>query len=306
MFLLTAFPSATIPNARADALPCGPIVGVKGVFPFCGFVDARGTFTTLKGLFFFGGQPLGINDVEQIADPYLGIVDAATGTVTPIAVPNAAITTPYGINDRGQVVGYYYAGSDRGFVVSRGVFSTLDPPGSTWTVAYGINNVGEVVGYSVTGSQASGFLFDRGTFSTIDFPGALNTFITGINDAGEVVGIYNDASGATERGFEEMGGVFSTIAPPGSLWSDAYGINDAGEVVGRYFNGREKGFLYHGGTFTSINFPGSTATDAQGIDNKGQIVGTAAFNVPESGTFLLLATVIGSLVGVFTRQKLGT
>src|SRR5262249_26364287 len=58
-------------------------------------------------------------------------------------------TVPFGINDRGQIVGDYVNRNDHlrhGFLRSGGVYTTIDPPGAVLTVAEGINNSGEIAG----------------------------------------------------------------------------------------------------------------------------------------------------------------
>ena len=74
---------------------------------------------------------------------------------TTIDVPGATATVASGINNRGQIVGDYFAGD---FVLH-------------------------------------GFLLDKGTFTTIDVAGALETHALGINDRGEIVGFYNGVHG---------------------------------------------------------------------------------------------------------------
>src|SRR5208283_701867 len=77
-----------------------------------GFLDTNGSFTTIN-------------------DPL------ATGP-----------TIAYGINDAGQVVGYYVDSTgSHGFLDTNGVFTTInDPAAGIGTEAYGINNAGQIVG----------------------------------------------------------------------------------------------------------------------------------------------------------------
>jgi uncharacterized membrane protein len=51
------------------------------------------------------------------------------------------------VNNLGQIVGVYGDGiTNHGFLLSNGVFTTLDYPGATDTVALGINDKGQIVG----------------------------------------------------------------------------------------------------------------------------------------------------------------
>src|SRR5689334_2018513 len=65
-----------------------------------------------------------------------------------IDVPDATATSPFTINDRGQIVGSFLnsSGTTHGFLRSNGQFTTIDPPAATYTVAHGINNLGQIVG----------------------------------------------------------------------------------------------------------------------------------------------------------------
>ena len=61
-----------------------------------------------------------------------------------------------GVNDAGEVVGYYYDANydQHGFVYSNGIYLTLDNPSAAdGTYATAINNSGEVVGSIVDSSR---------------------------------------------------------------------------------------------------------------------------------------------------------
>ena len=66
-------------------------------------------------------------------------------TFTPVNFPNAAYTQPQGINDNGDVVGYYQNGLSfpQGFVLKNGTYTAIaGRPGSIAVIAYGINKIG--------------------------------------------------------------------------------------------------------------------------------------------------------------------
>jgi uncharacterized membrane protein len=77
---------------------------------------------------------------------------------TTIAVPGIDNNLVFGINNKGEIVGYYFDNSspntNHGFVFNGGVFTTLDAPGAgnPGTYAVGINDFGQVVGYTSTSS----------------------------------------------------------------------------------------------------------------------------------------------------------
>src|SRR5262249_40102052 len=62
-------------------------------------------------------------------------------------------TVPFGINDRGQIVGDYLDPNfiRHGFLLSGGAYTTIDPPGAVLTVAEGINNAGVIAGVYIDG-----------------------------------------------------------------------------------------------------------------------------------------------------------
>jgi len=84
------------------------------------------------------------------------------GTYTTLNDPvNPHDTLAYGINDAGQVVGYYFDGNnhEHGFLYSGGIYITLDDPLATnGTNALGINNAGQIVGQYQIGTVTHGFL----------------------------------------------------------------------------------------------------------------------------------------------------
>lgn len=69
-------------------------------------------------------------------------------TYTTIDYPGAVFTAAYGINNNGQIVGFYYGSDtiDHAFRDFSGVFSTVDYPGSSASALTGINDAGQVVG----------------------------------------------------------------------------------------------------------------------------------------------------------------
>jgi len=155
---------------------------------------------------------------------------AAQGTYTEIEVPGATFTYPLGIDDNGDVVGWYSSNSGSfGFLLRKGSYTKLQYPGSSTTVAYGINDYGQIVGYT---DQGSGFLYDMRTrdFAEVSYPGAAQTFPTSINNSGVIAGGFSN--GADTSGFELLGSKHRQIAPEGATAVYVWGISAAGEAVG--------------------------------------------------------------------------
>jgi hypothetical protein len=66
-----------------------------------------------------------------------------------------------GINDAGQIVGIYGddGGTSHGYLLSEGIYTTIDVPGSTFTRANGINASGQIMGaYQAGGTSFHGYL----------------------------------------------------------------------------------------------------------------------------------------------------
>ena len=216
---------------------------------------------------------------------------AADYTFTTIDYPDASATHVTGINNSGDIVGYYSNATDvggrvHGFLLAGGTFTTINVPGALSTVAHGINDSGDIVGeYMDAGGNNNGFLLAGGTFTTINVPDAKPTRVYGINKFGDIVGDYIAGVGAGQWGFLRQGGTFTYPVPSNVVlpaqWTRASGINDSGDIVGIYAlsptdHGHE-GFLTQGGTTYLINVPGDTNnTGATGINNSGDIVGSYA------------------------------
>lgn len=185
-----------------------PSGGDGGTDGFVTFVDGATTFPTLilvnPAATANVTQAFGINDHGVVAGAFQTSADGrfhgfsdTNGVYTTIDVPGAVDTFAQGINNDGDVVGYYEDASGvHGFIETGGVFTTLDVPGA---------NIGA----------------------------SLGTFAEGINDEGEVVGYFDDSLGQT-HGFIESGGLYTTFDAPLSNagTTKAFGINDAGDIVG--------------------------------------------------------------------------
>jgi uncharacterized membrane protein len=72
-------------------------------------------------------------------------------------------TIPYGINNRGQIVGTTVSDpagtTGHGFLLANGVkgpFTSIDFPGAPTTLAFGINNLGQIVGVYENTAAAPG------------------------------------------------------------------------------------------------------------------------------------------------------
>jgi len=184
-------------------------------------------------------------------------------------------SAPLGVNDHGQVVGYWQdltTGALHGYFYDGTTYTTLDYPGAA-TEAVGINNAGVISGlYYFSSSGPYGFIYDNGTFTQLSYPNTPSgTDGQGINNHNEVVGYWG-----YYYSFIYNNGSYTSFGYPGAAVTYASGINDSGQTSGYYQlvnSGTPYGFFDDGGTFTSIEYPGAYATYAYGINNLGVVVG---------------------------------
>jgi probable HAF family extracellular repeat protein len=197
---------------------------------------------------------------------------------TTVDVPGATFTSLTGINDSGQMIGFYVAAGIRyDFLLSDGTYTTLYGPNGTGAFANGINNAGQIVGYYFgADGLVHGFLRDSdGTYTTLDFPGfdSLDTEAYGINDSGQIVGQYY--GGGRIHGFlRDSYGRYTRFDAQGAFYTMLTGINHAGVLLGNTIDddGGNGAFYFDSSFEPIIPVPGS-ATYAFGINDVGDIVG---------------------------------
>ncbi len=81
-------------------------------------------------------------------------------SVTTIDPVGSSYTNPTGINDPGQITGYYVDNvTQHGFFYDAGAMTVLDPAGSSFTQPVGINSAGDITGYYIDAHNKShGFI----------------------------------------------------------------------------------------------------------------------------------------------------
>jgi hypothetical protein len=155
-------------------------------------------------------QALGVSNTNVVAgfyndangNPHAYTYAIATATYTPIVLTGQVGAAATGINDIGQVCGFYITQkmTNVGFVRSpTGVITHFAVPKSTFTQLLGINNSGVAVGdYMDAAGNTHGLYYTpaTGAYVTVDFPSAAGyTVVNGINNRNELVGFYGDAAG---------------------------------------------------------------------------------------------------------------
>jgi uncharacterized membrane protein len=259
-----------------------------------------------------GTQPAGINDLGEVTGAYYdsngnqhGFLRKEGGKIVTFDAPDVGYPTqptlgssgtiPTGINNEGDIVGYYTdaKGAYHGFVRSaRGRFWIIDDPSSTSapsaTIAQAINDWGTVVGFWFDSSLNShGFVHQvDGSFTTVDPPGDLFAECYHINDLGEVGGDWVDAATFTYHGMllHSDGKLVTFDAPNGG--NDTFGglgqaLNLWGNFAGTYADanyGVHAYVRYANGKFAEFTAPGG---------------GTSNFNGTWSASLNLLGTVVG-------------
>jgi hypothetical protein len=163
------------------------------------------------------------------------------GTYVKLTVPNATSTAIMGLNDFGDIVGFYTNrdGSRHGFLwLHTNVLKTIDYPGTSFvTVPMGVNNALTVVGglWSINSNGTfaeGGFIWRNGHFSALNLgtAGCLNcTSVNGISNNGIKVGqaFRNDFWSAWLK-------VSSDLDPFLYQSSDSFGtaVNNNADVAG--------------------------------------------------------------------------
>lgn len=203
--------------------------------------------------------------------------------ITTFDYPGATTTIPEGINDRGDITGFFtdVNGATQGFVrFHSGDFSApIIEPNDTGllTEGRGINRSRTVDGfYSGGDGFLHGFFLNGGTFTEFNVTGANNTLVEGINNFGDFVGA-SDTSRTGLSAFSNIAGVTTKIAVPGATGgSYAFGINRSRELTGQF---TDSGAVVHGwwqdsaGTIATFDPPGALQTLPFGINNQTFIVG---------------------------------
>ncbi|WP_329725258.1 hypothetical protein [Ideonella sp.] len=193
-------------------------------------------------------------------------------------------TTPFGINDLGQITGSSFSGFTTHAFLYDGT-QTIDLGGlpddgcggcMLDSLGRDINNKGVVVGlaYTIDGS-ARAFIYKDAQMSEIGTLGGDFSDAYALNDKGDIVGVSTQSGGA-QRAFHYRAGLMSDLGTLGGSHSAAFGVNELRQIVGcSTLTGdtEQRGFIHEQGVMTPLPSLGGNESCALGINRNGWVVG---------------------------------
>ena len=172
-------------------------------------------------------------------------------TYAPINVPGATATEARGINNSGEVVGFY----------------------QTTTCAN--------TDVRVPTCPTKGFKLVNGTYVKVMVPKAVSTAIMGVNDYGDLTGFYKKSDGSEHGFIWYHTNVVRTIDFQPNI-TVPWGINKGGIVVGGFWGTGQNGtfpgggWVWVNGTFSNMdpnNGAGPCCESVTGVSNNGVLSG---------------------------------
>jgi uncharacterized membrane protein len=287
-------PDAQLTTRVFDINDAGQLVGAYDLVSHGYLQEGNGRFTTID----VPGPvlettPFGINNRGAIVGSFVdaretvhGFLRDRKGDYTTLDFPGALSSGANGINDAGQIVGFYSVTS-RGrptefnaFLLENGVFTNIDPPGAGRAQAFHINNRGQIVGeYHDASGSIHGFLRDGdGAYATIDIPGALFTTALFVSDRGQILGLYADPAGAPLGFVRDEQGAFTAfeLRPVSIPTAPRLPRNITFASSSFDAKGLHHGFLLARGRFAPLSGPTTAFGESAptSINSRGQVVGS--------------------------------
>jgi probable HAF family extracellular repeat protein len=235
------------------------------------------------------------------------------------------LTIATGLNDLGDVVGYYYYPNsyDRAFLWTPDPgLTTLEMPSGTRTSsAYDVSNGGQIVGtldIIDDGLSYLAFVFDGealevlGTLPSGNFSEGL-----AINGVGVVAGYWGNSSSGPIHGFVWEGGVMNDLGPIlGTPGSRAYDIGQNGQLTGWMGSSvlsDARAFVLMGGEVIELpTIPGGFTSMGRAINMQSEVAVEGLMDLPDKGITVMRSALwngeamvdLGTLPGLtFTRAR---
>jgi hypothetical protein len=220
-------------------------------------------------------------------------------TYAPINVPGAALTQARGINNLGEVVGFYETSTTctdtdvrvptcptKGFKLVNGTYVKLMVPNSVSTAIMGVNDNGDLTGfYKKSDGSEHGFIwYHTNVVRTIDFQPNV-TVPWGINKAGVVVGgLWGTGQNGTfpSGGWIWINGTFSNMNPNngvGACCESVTGVSNNGILTGLVFQSdRFMAWMKQSSDEDFFTYPNGNETDCcdtngTGVNNNIDMIG---------------------------------
>jgi probable HAF family extracellular repeat protein len=228
---------------------------------------------------FGDGRPSAINERGHIVGTIGGYYNPKAvmwdddGSILAMNTTPGVFSYAYGINNRGQVVGYTYG---RGAVLWEDATTIgLDGIALGEIAPAAINERGQIVGSIPTAiaNERHAALWQDGTIIDLGvLPGDISSEAVAINDRSEIIG--RSYSGAQWRAVIWDKGTLSELPGISGQSTAASDINNRGQVVG--VSGSLPVMWENGIPVLLETLPNLTRGSAAGINDNGDIVGTLA------------------------------
>jgi len=183
-----------------------------------------------------------------------------------------------GINDQGQVVGYFEGPQQSHAAIwQNGTRTDLMPDPATYSQAMGVNDAGQVVGYYNGQNVAHAVVWQPdGSVTELAPLSGGEAVARDINAAGDVAGNGTLEGNLEGRAVLWQGGTPEDLGTLGGFLSVATALNNNGQVVGWSYTTGDNGlhaFLWAADDMHDLGTLGGTTSEAHGINDAGQVVG---------------------------------
>jgi probable HAF family extracellular repeat protein len=235
------------------------------------------------------GQIVGVYTANSSSNGFI----YSDGAYTTLDDPLGVTTSLTGINDSGQIVGYYTDGSgiNYGFIYNDGVFTTIDGPGgSTNSEVVGINDSGQIL---LVYNSASSYLATPAELFTSLMPNQQSAIGSGVD-------LYNGLGGNDVVTLPSVANYSESLGSSGGTlnWDPSQTFSTGSQVGDKYtVRGSD-------GNYNIALGAGSDTVTINGNGNSDITAGSGSGTITISGTGS--NTVTGDLTGSVSVFEGGT